>query len=129
MGDGESAEGTTWETALFAAQHQLDNLIVVLDRNHMQGLGDTEKILSLEPLMEKWDAFGWDVARIDGHSHEALHSAFESFSIKHQPHCLIADTIKGYGVSFMENKLEWHYKPPVGEQFDLALQELEEDQP
>ena len=121
-GDGECQEGTTWETALFAAQHNLDNLTVIIDRNRMQGLGDTEEISGLEPLADKWIAMNWHTIRIDGHAHQTLREAFSQKSSK--PCCIIADTIKGKGVSFMENQLEWHYKPPVDALFDRALREL-----
>lgn len=121
-GDGECQEGTTWETAMFAAQHKLDNLTIIIDRNRMQGLGDTEGIVGLEPLTDKWIAMRWNTLRINGHSHQELKDAFMQKSCA--PSCIIADTIKGYGVSFMENQLKWHYTPPVGEQFEQALREL-----
>ena len=122
LGDGECLEGTTWETALFASHHHLNNLTVIIDRNRMQGLGCTEDITALEPLEDKWLAMGWHTMRLNGHSHNDLRNAF--LEEKQQPCCIIADTVKGRGVSFMENQLEWHYKPPTGVLFEQALQEL-----
>ncbi len=124
VGDGECNEGSTWETALFAAQHHLNNLTVVVDRNRMQGLGDTEELLALEPFADKWRAFNWHVVQVDGHDHDALRAAFAEKSDR--PHCILADTVKGKGVSFMENELKWHYSPPNDEEFNRAMAELQE---
>ena len=108
ISDGECNEGTTWESALIANKLNLTNLRVIIDRNKIQSLGGTEEILPLEPLREKWEAFGWSSWHIDGHNTEVLIRALLEPSMK--PVCIIADTIKGHGVDFMENKLEWHYK-------------------
>lgn len=125
LGDGECQEGTTWEAALFAAQHRLKNLAVIIDRNHLQGLGRTEQILDLEPLAEKWKSFNWETTVINGHDHAEIHSALQP-SGEDRPHCIIAETIKGYGVSYMENQLKWHYSTPLDRDYETALAELEE---
>ncbi len=125
LGDGECNEGTTWESALFAAHNKLENLTVIVDRNKMQGLGNSEDIMSLEPFEDKWQSFNWETFRIDGHNHNALRDVFMLPPCR-KPRCIIADTIKGRGVSFMENRLEWHYKPPVDDLYNQALRELEE---
>ena len=125
LGDGECEEGTTWESAMFAAQHQLDNLTVVVDRNRQQGLGCCEQILALEPLPEKWKAFGWNVKQVNGHSYPELLAAFQTRTEKF-PLCIIAETIKGKGVSYMENSLEWHYRSPQDVLYEKALTELED---
>jgi len=108
VSDGELQEGTTWESALFANHHNLNNLVVIVDRNYFQACGKTEDILKLEPLVKKWEAFGWQVKEIDGHNFSKIESALE---IKHQkPLIIIAKTVKGRGVDFMEKNFEWHYK-------------------
>ncbi len=108
ISDGECNEGTTWETALLANKLNLTNLRVIIDRNKIQSLGRTEEVLPLEPLSEKWKAFGWSSLHVNGHNTEELIRALLEPSPK--PVCIIADTIKGHGVDFMEDKLEWHYK-------------------
>ena len=122
MGDGECDEGTTWETAIFAAAHKLNNLNLIIDRNRIQALGNTEDIMPLEPLQEKWQSFNWHVSRIDGHDHDLLCKTLMLRTDK--PHCIIADTIKGRGVSYMENSLEWHYRTPNEQLFKQAITEL-----
>lgn len=124
LGDGECQEGTTWESALFAAQHQLKNLTVIIDRNHLQGLGRTEQILDLEPLAEKWKSFNWNTTVINGHAHAEIRSALQAGDDSH-PNCIIAETIKGYGVSYMEDQLKWHYSTPLNQDYETALAELE----
>lgn len=119
--DGECNEGTTWESALIANQFNLSNLTVIIDRNGFQSLGPTEEIMMLEPLAEKWRAFGWTVQEVDGHNHEELK---DSLQVKDRPNCVIAKTIKGKGVSFMENSNLWHYKSPNNSELDDALTEL-----
>jgi len=123
IGDGECNEGTIWESAMFAGHHKLDNLTVIVDYNKIQSFGRVDEVMSLEPFGEKWTSFNWNVCEIDGHNFEQLITAFESESTK--PKVIIANTIKGKGVSFMEDKLEWHYKSPNSEQYDEALKELE----
>lgn len=121
MSDGEMDEGTTWESALIAKQFNLQNLTVIIDRNRIQSLSETEKVLALEPLADKWRSFNWEVVEIDGHSHEEI-----AFALNGQggPLCIIANTVKGHGVSFMENKVLWHYRPPNEAELELALQEV-----
>jgi transketolase len=123
IGDGECNEGTIWESAMFAGHHKLNNLTVVIDYNKLQSFGHVDEIMSLEPFGEKWNSFNWNVHEVDGHNFKQLIAAFNSESSK--PKVIIANTIKGKGVSFMENKLEWHYKSPDQEQYDDALNELE----
>ena len=127
MSDGECDEGTTWESALIANQYKLGNLVALIDRNRQQSFGDTEETIALDPFDEKWRAFGWNVFEVDGHDHtqitDALLKAKENNDSK--PTVLICNTTKGKGVSFMENEVVWHYRPPNDEQFNLALAELE----
>jgi transketolase len=126
LSDGELNEGSTWEAALFASHHNLANLVVLIDRNNLQSLKSTEQTLRLEPLDEKWNSFGWDVSVIDGHNHNEIFNEIksETSSIK-QPKLVICNTIKGKGVSFMENNIEWHYKYPSGSEYKEALKEIE----
>ena len=125
LSDGECDEGSTWEAALFAPHHHLDNLIAIIDYNKIQSFGTTKEVLDLEPLAEKWRAFGWAVQEIDGHDFRQIKNALTSLPFKKgQPSCIIAHTIKGKGVSFMENQLAWHYKSPNDEQLRQALAEL-----
>jgi transketolase len=123
MSDGECDEGSNWEAALLAGHLQLDNLSAVIDRNFLQSLGGTEDTVQLEPLAEKWQAFNWNVEVVDGHSHQELHEAI--FRKSGKPMMTIANTIKGYGVSFMQNSVNWHYKSPSAEDLSKALIELE----
>jgi transketolase len=121
MSDGECDEGTTWESALLANHHKLDNLVVIVDRNRLQSLTDTELTLKLEPFSAKWEAFGWTVREISGHDLEQLNSACEASS---SPICIIANTTKGKGVSFMENSVLWHYRTPNNEELIDALKQI-----
>lgn len=124
ISDGELNEGTTWESALIAAHHELSNLIVVVDRNKIQSLGFTEDTLKLEPIIEKFEAFGWETRSIDGHSYEEIYDSVYTPSDK--PICVIAATIKGKGVKFMENTIEWHYKSPSNSELIAAISEINE---
>ena len=124
MSDGECDEGSTWETAHFAGHHKLGNLVAVIDYNRFQALGRTDEILDLEPQAEKWRAFRWAVTEVDGHDHDALAAALAAPSADGRPHCVIAHTTKGKGVSFMENSLLWHYRTPQGEELEAAWREL-----
>jgi transketolase len=126
LSDGELNEGSVWEAALFAAHHRLAALTAVVDVNGQQGFGRTEEVLNLEPLADKWRAFGWQVTEVDGHDHPALLRAFAP-SEGDRPTVVLARTIKGKGVSFMEDQLAWHYKSPSDEQLAAALHELEAD--
>ena len=123
MSDGELDEGTTWESALFAQHNNLCNLTVIVDRNFLQSLESTESTLSLEPLDEKFRSFNWEVETIDGHDHIKLINVLSKTQLK--PKLIIAETIKGKGVSFMENEVKWHYKSPNQEEFEKALKEIE----
>ena len=122
-GDGECDEGSVWETAMFAAHHKLDNFTVIIDANNMQAMGNIEDILKLEPLADKWQAFGWDVLEVDGHDHKAIKEAVRHQS-KKMPKVIVAHTIKGKDVSFMENNLWWHYQVPFGEYYQRAIDEI-----
>lgn len=125
LGDGECNEGSVWEAALAAAQWKLDNLIVIIDKNNLQGCGNTADIMNLEPLAEKWRAFGWEVAEVDGHNIEELRKSLKKTPLKkNRPTVIIADTVKGKGVSYMEHKMEWHYHSPNEEQLQTALKEI-----
>ncbi len=125
LSDGECDEGSNWEAALFASHHKLDNLIAIIDYNKIQSFGRTNEVLNLEPLAQKWKSFGWQVKEINGHNFKELEKTLLRMPFKKDsPNIIIAHTIKGKGVSFMEDKLEWHYKSPTKEQYDLALKEL-----
>ncbi len=125
LSDGEQQEGATWESVMFVGNRKLSNLIAIMDRNNIQIDGYTEQIMPLEPLKEKYEAFGWNVLEIDGHNFEQIIAAVnEAKAISYQPTMIIAHTIPGKGVSFMEGKFEWHGKPPTKEQAQKALQEL-----
>jgi transketolase len=127
LGDGECYEGSIWESAAFAAHHKMDNLITIVDRNQLCILGKTEDLLSVEPLDEKWDAFGWHVERVDGHSFAALQGAFAKIgNTNGKPLAIIADTLKGRGVSFFEGHAQWHNRMPNDDQIAQARQELAE---
>jgi transketolase len=125
LSDGECDEGSTWEAALFAPHHRLDNLIAIVDYNKIQSLGSVKEVLDLEPFADKWRAFGWAVREIDGHNVEQIEEAFVGSPFETgRPTCIIAHTIKGKGVSFMENNLLWHYRAPSNEELRQALLEL-----
>jgi transketolase len=127
LSDGECDEGSTWEAALFAPHHRLENLIAIVDYNNIQSLGTVKEVLDLEPLVAKWEAFGWGVREIDGHNIAQIESALSSIPVHvGSPTCIIAHTVKGKGVSFMENKLLWHYRAPNEEEMHRALAELGE---
>jgi transketolase len=123
LGDGEMQEGSNWEAAMAAAHQQLAGLTAVVDRNRLQQGARTEDTVSLEPLAEKWAAFGWEVRTVDGHDHRAIKEAYAA-STTGRPVAVIADTVKGKGVSFMEDRVEWHHKVPTDEQVARALKEL-----
>lgn len=125
LGDGELNEGSNWEAFMFASHHKLNNLTVVIDRNRLQSFKSTEETLTIEPLQDKFTAFDWNVIEVDGHNYEQLIEAFESDTAK--PKVIIANTIKGKGVSYMENQVAWHYRTPEGDLFDQAMKELGEN--
>ncbi|NIA11052.1 MAG: transketolase [Nitrospiraceae bacterium] len=124
LGDGELDEGQVWEAAASASHHSLDNLIAILDRNGLQIDGHTEEILNLESIPWRWRAFGWDVIEIDGHNIEEILDAIHEADKNDKPTLIIAYTIKGKGVSFMEGSLSFHGKPPSDEQYVKAMSEL-----
>lgn len=126
LGDGELQEGSVWEAAMSASHHKLDNLCAIVDYNKVQENGPTNEIKNLEPLSAKWKSFGWHVLEVNGHDFKALMQALDEFeSITEKPTVIIAHTIKGKGISFMEGKAAWHGKAPNKEQLQLALDELE----
>ncbi|GAB2964723.1 transketolase [Streptomyces pseudoechinosporeus] len=123
-GDGELQEGSNWEAALAAAQHGLDNLTVIVDRNGLQQGARTEDTSALEPLTAKWEAFGFATSTVDGHDHEALYQSLSAPAPSGRPRCLIARTQKGHGVSFMADRVEWHHKVPTPDEAARAAKEL-----
>lgn len=131
LGDGECDEGSVWEAALFANQYRLENLVAIIDHNHMQSLDTCEKTLELEDFGAKWRAFGWNVIELNGHDHNALRSALTGTrNAGHKPTVVIANTVKGKGVSFMENDILWHYRfPHDGWEYDGAVTELHAAKP
>ncbi len=131
IGDGESQEGQVWEAAFIASKYELDNLVVILDYNKLQQYGwvgtNTERAVPNDLVEEKWRAFGWSVIRIDGHSFEEILEGFRQAKlVKQKPTILIADTVKGKGISFMENNYLWHSRIPTDEELSVALKELDE---
>lgn len=125
LGDGEMDEGSNWESILFASHYYLDNLCLIIDYNKIQSFGFTNEVLNLEPLKSKLESFNWNVLCVDGHNNEELINAFNTQkNMIGKPTVIIANTIKGKGVSFMENKLLWHYKSPNEEQYIKAMEEL-----
>lgn len=131
LGDGECDEGSVWEAVLMANHYKLNNLVAIIDHNKMQSLDFCENTISLAPFADKWKAFGWNVLDIDGHDHEALRGAFKYATLStEKPTVIIANTIKGKGISFMENNILWHYRfPHEGVEYDSAVAELKEQMP
>ncbi len=132
LGDGECDEGSVWEAALQAAQYGLDRLCAVVDYNHMQSLFTVEETLRLEPFESKWRDFGWNAMSVNGHDVRALQDAFawaKDQAGSGKPSVILAHTVKGKGVSFMENNILWHYRTPQGEEYEAALMELEAQRP
>ncbi len=126
MSDGEMDSGANWEAIMMAAGQKLDNLLVIVDRNGLQGMGYTEDIVPLRDLSQKFETFGWRSRNIDGHNFKDIKDSMDRFPFApNKPSVIIADTVKGKGVSFIENKLEWHYKSPNDEEFKQAMKELE----
>lgn len=126
LSDGELDEGSNWETILFAPQKGLDNLVAIVDYNKIQSFGRVDEVVNLESLADKWRAFRWGVREIDGHDHVQIRQALREAPFEPgRPSVIIAHTIKGKGVSYMENRLEWHYRSPSSEQLAAALSELE----
>jgi transketolase len=123
LSDAECNEGSVWEAAMFAAHHKLGNLVAIVDLNRQQALGYTADVIALDPLEDRWRAFGWDVHTVDGHDQKAIATTIAALSTK-LPHVLIAHTTFGKGVSFMESQIRWHYLPMNDEQYALALGEI-----
>jgi transketolase len=129
LSDGECDEGSTWEAAMFAPHHKLDNLVAIVDYNKIQSLGTVKEVLDLEPFAAKWRSFGWSAVDVDGHDIIQLRSVLSALPTERgKPTCVIAHTVKGKGVSFMEDKLLWHYRSPDEQEFRQALAELEKSQ-
>lgn len=130
MGDGECNEGSVWEAAMFTNHFGLSNLVAIVDRNRMQSLDWCEKTIKMDNFVAKWRSFGWNAVEIDGHDHAALKQALQSVEGRTSPTVVIADTIKGKGVSFMENDILWHYRfPHDGWEYDNAVNELYRQKP
>lgn len=125
MSDAECNEGSTWEAIMFAAHHRLANLIAIVDLNGQQALGYTEQVLSLSPMAARWRSFGWDVHEVDGHDTQAMRTTLEALDTSSgPPHVVIARTVFGRGVSYMERQIRWHYLPMSDEQYHQALTEI-----
>lgn len=125
LGDGELAEGSNWEAGLAAAHYKLDNLVAILDHNTLQITGHTRDVMGTEPVEDKWRAFGWNVREVDGHDYAELTAAMTDPATPGQPTFIIANTVKGKGVSFMENVAKWHHGVPSDSEFQMALAELD----
>lgn len=126
MGDGELAEGSVWEGVMAAHQYRLDNLCAIVDRNHLQISGYTEDVMAHDSQEERWGSFGWHVISINGNDYKELKAAFdEAKTVKDAPTVIIANTIKGYGSSIMENKASWHHKVPNAEEYTQIMKDLE----
>ena len=126
LSDGECDEGSTWEPILFAGHRKLDNLVAIVDYNKIQSLGRVEEVMDLEPFADKWTSFGWAVREIDGHNIEAIRAALQEIPYQtSKPTCIIAHTVKGKGVDFMEDQLLWHYRTARDEEYELAKQQLD----
>jgi transketolase len=124
LGDGECNEGSVWETLMFIAQHNLNNIVTIIDANKQESLDWTKNILSIDPISEKVRAFGLNPIEIDGHSFVEIQSAFQKASASNQPTVIIANTIKGKGVDFMEGSMKWHYRAPSDDEFKLGIEQL-----
>lgn len=131
LGDGECNEGAVWEAAMFANHFKLSNLTAIVDHNKMASLDFCENSMKITPFKEKWEAFGWNVLDIDGHDHNMLKAAYDKAALsKDKPTVIIANTIKGKGISYMENNILWHYRfPHDGEEYDSAVAELKKQMP
>jgi transketolase len=125
VSDAECNEGSLWEAVMFAAHHRLGNLVVIIDLNGQQALGDTKNVLDLSPMSQRWRAFGWDVSEVDGHDVAQITEAIERLDTANSPpHVVIARTVFGKGVSFMERQLKWHYMPMTDAEFEQAMHEI-----
>ncbi|WP_145509351.1 transketolase [Yersinia alsatica] len=126
-GDGELAEGSNWEAALVAAHYQLDNLIIINDKNKLQLAGTTKSIMNTDPLADKWQAFGLQVTECQGNNMQSVVETLEALQPNGKPHVVIANTEKGAGISFIQGRVEWHHRVPKGAEIDLALEELSDE--
>jgi len=128
LSDGECDEGATWEAAMFASHHKLDNLVAIVDRNRLQSIHSTEDTVALEPFADKWRAFGWCVVEVDAHNHSQMLETLKDKTSRtsNRPLVMIANSTKGKGISFMENSVLWHYRSPQGDEFESAMRELNE---
>lgn len=125
MGDGEQGEGSIYEAAMAGSNYKLDNLVAIIDRNHLQISGDTEDVMKIDSVYDRWTAFGWDVKEINGDSCEEILNAFHSIDYSNgKPHLIVSHTTKGYGVSYMENIAKWHHGMPNAEQYAQAIAEI-----
>ena len=125
MSDGELQEGSIWEALMFSAHHKLDNIVAIIDYNKLQSLKSINETLNIEPLKQKFASFGWHVLEVEGHDHKDLKKTFfEAKKVKNKPQIIIANTVKGKGVSFMENSIKWHYKTPNKRDYLKAIQEV-----
>jgi len=126
MGDGEQGEGSIYEAAMAGNQYHLDNLVAIIDRNHLQISGNTEDVMAIDSIVERWSAFGWDVKEMNGDDMESIVSTFETIDYtNHKPHLLVSYTTKGKGISYMENLAKWHHGMPNEEQYQQALKEID----
>lgn len=125
IGDGESQEGQIWEAAMTASHYKLNNVIAFIDHNKLQIDGTNDEVMTITPLKEKFESFGWYVQEVDGHNFEALENAIENAKKQDKPSMIVAETIKGKGVSFMENQASWHGKAPNDEEYEKAIDEIE----
>lgn len=125
LGDGELAEGSNWEAAMSAAHYRLDNLVAIVDRNSLQISGRTRDVCNSEPLAEKFTAFGWSATTVDGHDLQALGAALAAPAREGKPTAILADTVKGRGVSFMEDVAKWHHGVPNDKEYEQALGEID----
>jgi transketolase len=126
MGDGEQGEGSIYEAAMAASHYKLGRLVAIIDRNRLQISGETEEVMSLEPLRKRWDSFGWEVFEVDGNRVEELLEVFQKMNhSNNKPKLLIANTVKGKGVSYMENVAKWHHGVPTEEQYKQAVREID----
>ena len=126
LGDGECQEGSIWEAALFAPMHQLDNLVVIVDYNRQQAINHLDDVVRLDPFADKWKAFGWETMQVNGHSFEELLKAFDKIPFKAgKPSVIIADTVKGKGVTYMEKNIIWHARAPCDKEYKQAIDEID----
>ena len=125
MGDGEQGEGSIYEAAMAGHQYKLDNLVAIIDRNHLQISGNTEDVMALDSIRERWSAFGWDVKEMNGDDMQSILDTFASIDYANRkPHLLVSNTTKGFGVSYMENVASWHHGMPNEEQYQQAIAEI-----